>query len=62
MRDGGLWFRSVPGFIVNSMGCLMGVLPTAWTLVVPVLLLGYLIANAKRTADLVNAEPRAAQE
>lgn len=36
------------GFILTTIGCVAGLLPTAWTVVVPVLLVALVIATAKQ--------------
>ena len=43
--------RPVPGFVVTTMGCVAGILPTAWTVLVPVLLVVLIVAAAKQTTD-----------
>ena len=42
--------RPVPGCILTLIGCAAGLLPTMWTLVVPVLLIVLMILTAKQTA------------
>ncbi|HSV39968.1 MAG TPA: hypothetical protein VLI04_14515 [Nocardioidaceae bacterium] len=49
--------RPVPGLVMTGIGCLLGLLPTAWTLVVPVLLLTLLIASAKRVSEATGPQP-----
>lgn len=48
--------RPVPGFVISTIGCLAGILPTAWTVLVPVLLLVLVVATARETADAVNRQ------
>ena len=42
--------RPTPGFILTTIGCVAGLLPTVWTLVVPVMLVALVIATAKQAA------------
>mgnify|MGYP006337290563 CR=1 FL=1 len=42
--------RPIPGFVLTTIGCLAGVLPTIWTLIVPVMLVVLVIASAKQAA------------
>jgi hypothetical protein len=42
--------KPVPGCILTLIGCAAGLLPTMWTLVVPVLLIVLMIVTAKQTA------------
>ena len=43
------------GFILTTIGCVAGLLPTVWTVVVPVLLVALIFAAAKQSA-VVRAE------
>jgi hypothetical protein len=42
--------KPTPSFILTTIGCVAGLLPTAWTLVVPVMLAALVIATAKQAA------------
>jgi hypothetical protein len=42
--------RPVPGCVLTTIGCLAGVLPTMWTLIVPVMLLALVIVSARQAA------------
>lgn len=49
--------RPVPGFVITTIGCVAGIVPTAWTVLVPVLLIVLIVATANQTADAVNRQP-----
>ena len=38
------------GFILTTIGCVAGLLPTAWTVVVPVMLVALVVATGKQAA------------
>lgn len=42
--------RPMAGWALTSLGCLLGILPTMWTLIVPVLLVLLVIATARHAA------------
>jgi len=42
--------RPVPGCVLTSIGCLAGVVPTLWTLIMPMMLLALMIVSAKQAA------------
>ena len=42
--------RPVLGLVLTGLGCLAGILPTMWTLLVPVLLVVLLVSRAQQTA------------
>ena len=44
--------RPIPGFVLTTIGCLAGVVPTLWTVIVPVMLLALVIASARRAAAI----------
>lgn len=44
------------GGIMTMVGALVGILPTIWTLVVPVLLVVLIVASARHAAAVVEAE------
>jgi hypothetical protein len=46
--------RPVPGCVLTSIGCLAGVVPTLWTLVVPMMLLALMIVSARQAARSMN--------
>lgn len=48
--------RPVAGCVLTGIGCLAGLLPTMWTVVVPLLLLTLAIASAQRAAATVERE------
>ena len=48
--------RPIPGCILTTIGCLAGVVPTIWTLIVPVMLVALVIASAKQAAAAVDKE------
>jgi len=48
--------RPVPGCVLTSIGCLAGVVPTLWTLIVPMMLLALMIVSARQAARSMNDE------
>ena len=50
--------RPVPGCVLTTIGCLAGVAPTMWTLIVPVMLVALVIASAKQAAAALDKETR----
>ena len=48
--------RPIPGCILTTIGCLAGVVPTIWTLIVPVMLVALVIASAKQAAAAMDKE------
>lgn len=46
--------RPIPGFVLTAIGCVAGLLPTVWTVVVPVLLVVLIIVTAKQAAAAVD--------
>lgn len=48
--------RPIPGCLLTTIGCLAGVLPTMWTLIVPVMLVVLVIASAKQAAAALDTE------
>ena len=42
--------KPIPGVVLTTIGCLAAVVPTMWTLIVPVMLLALVIGSAKRAA------------
>jgi len=44
------------GFAMTTAGALAGILPTAWTLVVPVLLVVLIVASAKQVSAAADEE------
>jgi hypothetical protein len=48
--------RPIPGCLLTTIGCLAGVLPTMWTLIVPVMLVALVIASAKQAAAALDTE------
>lgn len=44
------------GLVLTAIGCLLGILPTIWTLIVPVLLVVLVIATAKQAAAPLGKE------
>jgi hypothetical protein len=50
--------RPVPGCVLTTLGCVLGLLPTMWTVVVPLLLVALAIASARKAAaDLETQKP-----
>ena len=43
--------RPILGLVLTTIGCVAGIIPTAWTVIVPVLLLVLIVVSAKRTAE-----------
>lgn len=48
--------RPVVGCVLTVIGCLAGLLPTMWTIIVPLLLLALAIAAAQRATATVQRE------
>ena len=48
--------RPRPGFVLTTIGCLLGILPTIWTLIVPVLLVVLVIASGKQASASLGKE------
>jgi len=48
--------KPVVGGVLTGLGCLAGLLPTMWTVVVPILLVALAIAAARRAAATVTRE------
>ena len=48
--------KPVPGLLMVLAGCLLGILPTMWTLVVPVLLIVLAILTARHVASITQQE------
>jgi len=46
--------RPIPGCVLTAIGCLLGMVPTSWTLVVPVMLVVLVILTAKQAAAAVD--------
>jgi len=44
------------GCVLTAIGCVAGLLPTMWTVVVPLMLVALAIATAKRAAAAVDRE------
>jgi hypothetical protein len=42
--------RPIPGFMLTMIGCVAGLVPTVWTVVVPLMLVALIIATAKQAA------------
>ena len=42
--------RPVPGCVLTTLGCVAGLLPTMWTVIVPVMLVALAIATAREAA------------
>jgi hypothetical protein len=51
--------RPVPGCVLTTLGCVAGVLPTMWTVVVPVMLVALAIGAGREAAAALekNANP-----
>jgi hypothetical protein len=50
--------RPIPGCVLTTAGCLAGVIPTIWALIVPVMLVALVIASAKQAAAATDKETR----
>lgn len=48
--------RPVPGLVMLLVGCVAGILPTMWTLVVPVLLIVLAVVSAKQVASVTQQQ------
>jgi hypothetical protein len=48
--------RPILGCVLTSIGCAVGLLPTMWTLVVPVLLIVLMILSARQAAAAVERD------
>src|SRR5262245_7193416 len=48
--------RPRPGFVLTTIGCVAGILPTIWTLIVPVLLVVLVIASGKQASASLGKE------
>jgi hypothetical protein len=48
--------RPIPGCVLTTIGCLAGVVPTIWTLIVPVMPVALVIASAKQAAAATDKE------
>lgn len=48
--------RPIPGFVLTVIGSLVGIPPTAWTVIVPVLLIALIIVSAKHTAEVTGRQ------
>ena len=48
--------KPMPGFVLTTIGCVAGILPTIWTVIVPVLLIALVIVSAKHTAELTGGQ------
>jgi hypothetical protein len=48
--------RPILGFVLTTVGCVAAILPTAWTVIVPVLLLVVIVVSAKQTAALLDKQ------
>ena len=46
----------ISGCVLTTIGCLAGVVPTIWTLIVPVMLVALVIASAKQAAAAMDKE------
>jgi hypothetical protein len=44
--------RPVPGLVLTAIGCVVGIPPTLWTVIVPMLLLTLIVVSAKHTAEV----------
>jgi hypothetical protein len=44
--------RPIHGFVLATIGCLAAIIPTMWTLIVPVMLVALVIVSARRAAAL----------
>ena len=42
--------KPMPGFVLTMVGCFAGVVPTVWTVVMPVLLVTLVIVTARKAA------------
>jgi hypothetical protein len=45
--------RPIPGYVLTTIGCVAGLVPTMWTIVVPVLLVTLIIVTGKQAAAAV---------
>ncbi|MEO6412756.1 MAG: hypothetical protein ABIO48_09240 [Pedococcus sp.] len=50
--------KPVTGCVLTTMGCAAGLLPTMWTVVVPLMLVALAIATAKQAATAVGRETK----
>lgn len=48
--------RPIPGFVLTAIGCMAAILPTAWTVIVPVLLVVLIVVSAKQTAEALDKQ------
>lgn len=48
--------RPIPGFVLTVIGCVVGIPPTLWTVIVPMLLITLIIVSAKHTAELTGSQ------
>ena len=46
--------RPVLGLVLTCVGCAAGILPTMWTLIVPVLLIVLVVSRARQTAAVLD--------
>jgi hypothetical protein len=49
--------RPALGLALTGLGCLAGILPTMWTLLVPVLLVVLMVSRARQTAAATSRPP-----
>ena len=50
--------RPTAGFVLTAIGCAAGLLPTAWTVIVPVMLVALVFAAARQAAATGEHETR----